>query len=221
VGGTPGGILRTSLTDPASFIDQIATGHKLLFLILVFGPFLGFWAREPIMLVGAIPDLAINLLSSNDNQTTIFYQYTAGMIPFVVVASVLGASKMRRKRHAPTALLAVVGVLAILSPLVYTATVLQGRDPAAVAAMKRALKLIPPHARVSASISLGGDVSERRYVSNFPEVATADWVIVGPITQLDIKSRTALAPRIQELRASPRWSRVFEESGVQVFKRRA
>jgi uncharacterized membrane protein len=221
IGGTPGGIAKTSVTDPVALIQQMATGHKLFFLILVFVPFLGFWAREPLMLVGALPDLAINLLSSNDKQTTIFYQYTAGIIPFVVAASVLGAAKMRKRRHAPPALLAVVCLLAILSPLVFTGSVLTSRDADAVRAMKRAVKLIPPDARVSASISLGGDVAQRRVLLNFPAVAGADWVIVGPTTQLDIDSRTALKPRIRELRASPHWQRVFSDSGVEVFKRRS
>jgi uncharacterized membrane protein len=220
VGGTPGGILRTSVTDPIALIHQVATGHKLFFLVLVFLPFLGFWAREPVMLVGALPDLAVNLLSSNDKQTTIFYQYTAGIIPFVVAASVLGAARMRKRRHAPPALLAVVCLLAVLSPLVFTGSVLADRDAAAVRAMKRAVKLIPPDARVSASISLGGNVAERRVLLNFPAVAGADWVIVGPTTQLDLDSRTALKPRIRELEMSPRWQRVFSDSGVQLFKRR-
>jgi uncharacterized membrane protein len=220
VGGTPGGIAKTSVTDPVALIHQMATGHKLFFLILVFLPFLGFWAREPLMLVGALPDLAINLLSSNDKQTTIFYQYTAGIIPFVVAASVLGAAKMRKRRHAPPALLAVVCLLAILSPLVFTGSVLTSRDADAVRAMKRAVKLIPSDASVSASISLGGNVSARRVVLNFPSIAKADWVLIGPTTQLDIDSRTALKPRIKELRTNPNWQRVFSESGVQVFKRR-
>jgi uncharacterized membrane protein len=170
-------------------------------------------------LVGAIPDLAINLLSSNDKQTTIFYQYTAGIIPFVVAASVLGAAKVRKRRHAPPALLAVVCLLAILSPLIFTTSILAHRDADAVSAMKRAVMLIPPDAPVSASISLGGNVSERRVVVNFPAVAGADWVIVGPTTQLDIDSRTALQPRVRELRSSPNWQRVFSEDGVQVFQR--
>jgi uncharacterized membrane protein len=219
VGGTPGGIVRTSVTDPVALVHQMATGHKLFFLILVFVPFLGFWARAPLMLVGAIPDLAINLLSSNDKQTTIFYQYTAGIIPFVVAASVLGAAKVRKRRHAPPALLAVVCLLAILSPLIFTTSILAHRDADAVSAMKRAVMLIPPDAPVSASISLGGNVSERRVVVNFPAVAGADWVIVGPTTQLDIDSRTALQPRVRELRSSPNWQRVFSEDGVQVFQR--
>ena len=221
VGGTPGGILRTSMTDPSALVHQVATGHKLFFVILVFLPFLGFWAREPLMLVGALPDLAINLLSSSDKQTTIFYQYTAGIIPFVVAASVLGAAKMRKRRHAPPALLAVVCLFAVMSPLVFSGAVLVNRDADAVRAMKRAVELIPPDARVSASISLGGNVAQRRVLLNFPAVAGADWVIVGPTTQLDIDSRTALKPRIRELHASPHWQRVFNESGVQVFKRRS
>jgi uncharacterized membrane protein len=221
VGGTPGGIVKTSVTDPVALVHQVATGHKGFFLVLIFLPFLGFCMRAPLMMVGALPDLAINLLSSNDKQTTIFYQYTAGIIPFVVAASVLGAAKMRKRRHAPPALLAVGCLLAVLSPLVFTGSVLANRDADAVQAMKRAVKLIPADARVSASISLGGNVAERRVLLNFPSIGKADWVLIGPTTQLDIDSRTALQPRLKELQSDPNWQRVFFDSGVQVFKRRS
>ena len=57
------------------------------------------------MLVGAVPDLAINLLSRSPHRQTVFYQYTAGIIPFVVAASILGAARLRRGRRAPALLL--------------------------------------------------------------------------------------------------------------------
>ena len=66
-------------------------GTSSLFLLLLLVPFLGLWLFEPLIFLGAVPDLVINLLSSKPEQTTIYYQYTAGIVPFVIAASVLGA----------------------------------------------------------------------------------------------------------------------------------
>ena len=218
VGGTPTGILHDAFTDPTALVQQTATWHKLGFLALMFAPFLGLWALEPIMLVGALPDLAINLLSSYDSQTTIFYQYTAGIIPFVVVASLLGAAKLRRgRRHAPAVVLGIVGCTAILSPLLFTASVVRSNSGSTMHAMRRAVGLIPPDAPVSASLSLGGDVSARRVEIDYPAVAGARWVIVGGLTKLD--SPQAFHRRLIQLRSSPHWKTVLDQSGITLFAR--
>jgi uncharacterized membrane protein len=219
VGGTPGGVLRTLFTDPSAFVHEMATWHKLAFLILVFAPFVGLWALEPILLVGAVPDLAINLLSSKPEQTTVFYQYTAGIVPFVVAASVLGAARLRRRRHAPTALLAIIGCLAILSPLIYTGVSLHSRSASEVNATRKALKLIPGGVPVSASQTLGAYVSTRHVVAVFPSVKGVNWVIVGPVASGEDDPpvfRRALAT----LKASPAWRVVFDASGISVLERR-
>jgi uncharacterized membrane protein len=219
VGGTPDGMLRVAFTDPGAFVHQVASGHKLFFLVLVFAPLVGLWAREPLMLVGALPDLAVNLFSSDDKQTTVFYQYTAGIIPFVIAASVLGAARLESTRRVRTVLFAVVTCLAILSPLITTASIVHSRDTSQVDAMKRAIELIPPSASVSAAQSLGGNVSTRRVISTFPAVSRADWVITGPLTTID--DRRAFKRRVAELRSSPNWTIEFDRSGIQVFRRRS
>jgi uncharacterized membrane protein len=217
VGGTPTGMLRVAVTDPGAFVHQVSSGHKLFFLVLVFAPFLGLWALEPLMLVGALPDLAVNLLSSNDKQTTIFYQYTAGITPFVVAASVLGAARLRKRGRVPAALLVVIGCFAILSPIVSTVTILTSRSPDEVNAMRRAIRLIPPGAPTSAAQSLGGNVSTRHVIAVFPSVERANWVIVGPLTSID--RPRAFRHRLAELHASPHWTQVFDQSGIEVFER--
>ena len=45
VGSTPGGMLHTAVTDPAAFVQAVATWHKLFFVVLLFAPFLGLWLR--------------------------------------------------------------------------------------------------------------------------------------------------------------------------------
>lgn len=218
VGGTPGGMLHVAVTDPIAFLHQAVTLHKILFLVLVFAPFLGLWALEPVMLVGAVPDLAINLLSSKPEQTTIFYQYTAGIIPFVVAASVLGMARVRRQRFVPTAMVAIFALLAVVSPLVYTADSLHVYSKQQRTAIRRALHIIPPKAPVSASLSLGGYVSTRREVANFPLIGQARWVIVGRKMSVDSPRRYKRV--VARLNASPRWKTAFHSSGVTVFERR-
>ena len=168
-----------ALHDPGTFVHQVTTAHKLLFLLLLFVPFLGLWIFEPIMLVGAVPDLAINLLSAKPAQTTVFYQYTAGIIPFVVTASILGAARLRRRRRAPALLLVAASCFALVSPLDYTYVSVHERSNGEVVAVRAALKLIPPNVPVSASQTLGAYVSERRSVALFPTVGHTSWVIVG------------------------------------------
>src|SRR5262249_60606892 len=88
-GSTPTGILHKAVTDPGAILHAVLTGHKLAYLAVLFVPFLGLWALEPLLLLGALPDLAINLLSSQPDQTAIPYHYTAGIVPFVVSATLL------------------------------------------------------------------------------------------------------------------------------------
>jgi uncharacterized membrane protein len=217
VGGTPAGMARTAVTNPSAYVDQLATWHNLLFLVLMLAPLLGLWAFEPLMLVGAVPDLAVNLLSSHSSQSTIFGHYTAGITPFVVAASILGAGKVRRRRFVGPALVGIACLLAIGGPLLY-ATLLD--DPGVgrqVDAMRQAKRLIPSDAAVSASRSLGGDVSTRRTVMLFPHVAGAQWVLVGPPTEFD-QSR-AFHRRLAKLESSPHWTKTFDRAGVELFRR--
>ena len=88
-----------------------------------------------------------------------------------------------------------------------------GAEPVAV---------IPAGAPVSATNSLGAQLSERRRIFSFPVLREARWVVVDEhrLTFLDSlkpgQSRAALAA----LRRDPRWQRVFVEDGVLVFRRR-
>jgi len=218
VGGTPGGMLSTALHDPVAFVQQVTTLHKVAFLVLLFVPFIGLWLFEPLMLLGALPDLAVNLLSAKPAQTTVFYQYTAGIIPFVVAASVLGAARLRHGRRAPTLLLVAASCFAFWSPLDYSFVSLHGHSSGDTAAARAALKLIPPNVPVSASQTFGAYVSTRRSVALFPYVGKASWVIVGKKVNEDPPT---FGRKVRQLRTSRAWKTVFDSAGVTVFERRS
>jgi uncharacterized membrane protein len=221
VGATPGGMLHTAVTDPIAFVNAVATWHKFGFVVLLLAPFLGLWLLEPLLLLGALPDLAINLLSSKPEQTTIFYHYTAGIVPFLVAASILGAGRLKRDpRRVMLGVLALVSCLAVISPLISSATNLPFARPSNAVhhATEHALSLIPADARVSATQRLGAYLSARRYIATFPSVGRAEWVIVGGMEPTDdphVFRRT-----LARLKTSPSWKLVYRSHGISVLKRR-
>jgi uncharacterized membrane protein len=225
VGGSPGGMLHKAVTDPAAFVHTVATGHKIVYLALLFGPFLGLWALEPLLLLGAVPDLAINLLSAKGEQTSIAYHYTAGIAPFVVAASVIGIGRLRRRAgRASLAVLALMSCLAILSPIAVIlvrgdlATAVSGNP--ARAAKLHAVALIPANVPVSASNQLAGRIPSRRFMFSFPVVRDANWIIVDK-NDNTYTDRAAYHAAVQDVLVKRReWQVVYSTRGVVVLRRR-
>lgn len=221
VGGTPQGIAHKLVSDPMAFLHAVATGPKALYLGLLFVPFIGLWLFEPLLLLGALPELAINLLSNKPDQTQIVYQYTAGIVPFVVAASIFGAVRFRG--HASQlSLWALAGVaaLAIWSPIYLNSSDVRALRSPLVAAKADALSLIPGGVPVSASNELGGHLSERRYVYEFPYVLRSRWIIVdiNDITQGDAPDYKRVVRNYEHDRA---WRTVFSSHGITVLRKRS
>jgi uncharacterized membrane protein len=220
VGTTPGGIARTLFTDPVAFVHAVATGHKVLYLVLLLVPFLGLWLLEPLLFLGAVPDLAINLLSSKSDQTSIPFHWTAGIIPFVVAASIFGAARFKRQTIR-VSLYAMVGAasIAIFSPIYFLKQDVQELSSPVRAVKIRALALIPAGVRVSASNQLGGHLSERRYIYSFPYVRSARWIIVdrNDPTYGDV---VGFKRYVSKYKSDPRWRTVLASRGIAVLQKR-
>ena len=235
VGGSPGGVLRTAVTDPGRLLSTGFSDRGLHYLGELLVPLGGLWLLAPLALVAAVPELVINLLSSTSPQTSIHFHYTAGAIPGLVVATVLGAGRLVRQRErlaVPLALWVVALMLAANYHLGATplwrglpgAEDLQAynidvSDHDRIAA--RALRLIPSGAVVCASNSLGAHLSARRRVLSFPYVQDATWVAADE-TQPGYADRVAPQPtavQLAWLRRNPAWRLVFEQDGVLIFKR--
>ena len=221
VGGTPRGIAHKLFTDPAAFVHAVASGHKAGFVALLLVPFLGLWLFEPLLFLGAVPDLVINLLSSNPNQTTVQFQYTAGIVPFVVAASVLGAARFKRQAlDLSMWSLAACAAVAIYSPIYLGASDVRALGSPLVAAKARAVGLIPHGVPVAASNQLGGRLSERRYAYTFPFVRRAQWIVVDrhDWTYLDVPRYKR---QIRKYEADKGWRVVFSSHGIVVLHKRS
>ena len=136
----------------------------------------------PLVLIAALPELGINLLSAATTQTSIRFHYTAGLIPVLIAAAVLGAARIVRRRPGAALPLATAAVVLgltsnyILGPIPLWRYFPGGQQHQAYAAQvtehdriaARALKLIPASAVVSATNSLGAHLSARRRRAQLP-----------------------------------------------------
>jgi uncharacterized membrane protein len=236
VGGSPGGILETAVTDPGAIAGAVTERRDAEYLAELVLPLAGLALLAPLALLVALPELGLNLLSATDTQTSIHFHYSATVIAGLVAASVLGAARLERRRPglaAPLALLAVVAALVsnyVLggSPAwrAFPGAEKLGTHAADVAEHDRvaadALRLVPDKAVVSASNWLGGHLSERRRVLSFPLLDDAEWIAVDetqPGYADRIGAAVPYAAAIARVRRDPHWELVYQRDGVLLFRR--
>jgi uncharacterized membrane protein len=231
VGGSAGGIVKTAFTHPLRIVEAAFTNRDLHYLLQLLTPLAALCLFAPLVLVAAIPELTLNLLSATPTQTSIHFHYTAGLIPPLLIASVFGARRLSAHR-VPVALVVVIAALIgsyRLGPIPGWRHVPGGQKFQSTAARvtdhdriaDRALSLVPADAVVSATNTLGGHLSARRRVLSFPFVEDARWIAADE-TQPGYADRfepVATAVQLAALRRSPEWRLVFEQDGVLLFRR--
>jgi uncharacterized membrane protein len=221
VGGTPGGIAHTLLRNPTAFLRAVASGHKAVYVVLLLVPFLGLALLEPLLLLGAVPDIAINLLSNDANMTTLQFQYTAGILPFLVAASIFGAARFSHRRGIELSLwvMAATAAVAIYSPLYSGARDVRALGSPVVAAKERAVSLIPSAANVAASNQIGAHLSERRLINTFPYVGASRWIVVDlndpTYTNIRLYKRS-----VRRYETGKSWRTVYSSHGITVLHKR-
>jgi hypothetical protein len=202
-------------------VATVTSSSKLGFLALLLLPLLGLWLLEPLLLLGALPDLGIDLLSSKPQQTMIEYHYTAGIVPFVVVAAVIGAGRVRavhRTRLAAYAV-AVTAFLAVgytpLRQALHELPAARSSNPLHEA-KSHALSLVPAGVAVSATNEFGGYLSDRSLLYTLPHIGRARWAIVdsGDPAYSSYDYRV-----IGRLRAKHGWRVVYASHGVEVLRK--
>jgi len=217
VGGTPHGVVQKLFSDPMAFVHAVSSGHHALYLGLLLAPFLGLAIFEPLLLLGAVPDLATNLLSNHPAQTSIAWHYTAGIVPFIVAASIFGAARFsRHTAELSLGVLAGTAAVALFSPIYVLSGDVQALGSPLVSAKAHALSLIPDGVPVSASNQLGGHLSERRYIYTFPYAVHSRWIIVD-VNDSTFRDTAALKRKLRTYETDKGWRIVFSSHGVTVL----
>lgn len=219
VGGSASGVLKTAVLHPLRVADVALTPHKLGYLALLFVPLLGLCFRAPLLLLAAVPSLAINLLSSSADQTSISGHYSAATVAFLFGATILGAARLKvDPRLLATAVLTAVALTAVLSPLWVAVPVARGTiaDASHQRAERDAVALIPPNASVSTSNIIGAHLSARNRILLFPVVHGARWIAVDT---RDTEGAASFRAAVAALRRHGSFTQVFEADGIVVMRR--
>ena len=92
----------TLLTRPWEAVELVASYDRLSYLVALLLPLLLLPLAAPLLLMGALPEILINILADWFPQYSIQFQYVAVIVPFAVAASILGLARLRRAtRPAP------------------------------------------------------------------------------------------------------------------------
>ncbi len=238
VGGSPEGVVRTTFTDPGAIVSALTKHDDISFLLFLSVPLVGLFFLAPGLAAVAIPQLLVNGLSDRPTMTDPRFHYVAGIIPFLVAATVFGLKRVSprwRVRGAVLVLLVSALSLAVAGPIrsspVYKSVERSGHfPPEHLAALDAAVALIPANAPVTVTNGVGAHLSDRRYVHGVPVIgpagARAEWAVIdmwNAWMALGPRGGTTYPGRLQAFRVrlerSPSWEKVFERDGVLVFRR--
>jgi uncharacterized membrane protein len=234
VGSSPGGILRTLATHPLRVVETATSFRHLTYLAQLILPLAALSLLSPLVLA-ALPELMLNVLSANAFQSSVKFHYTAAVIPPLVAAAVLGSGRLIRARpSAARALPLALVAVALLGSYTVGPVLFWRFIPGAADQLDRAatisrhdriatagLKIIPRDDPVSATNSLGGHLSARREIFSFPVIRDARWIAADE-KQLSYQDRQASLPAALQLvaiREDRHWRLVFERDGILVFHR--
>ena len=237
VGGSPQGVLRMLVEDPAAVLGALFESHDVIYVIWLGLPLLFLFVLSPGLALVALPQFLANWLSDFRSMTDPRYHSVAAVIPFLIAATVFGIAKVGgpRRRVAAAAVLVCSATLALaVGPWsrVVGATPLGGREsvPEARAdALGDAVDIVPDDAAVSASNTAGAHLSARQYVYSIPNLGMATWAVVdlgdpwtvSPDSPI-LSRRPAVVRRFAaRLPDHPSWQLVFEREGVLVFRKRS
>ena len=236
VGGSPGGIVETALTDPGAIVSALFTGNDALYVVFLALPLAGMFLLAPLLAAVALPQLLVNALSDWDATTDPRHHYIAGILPFLFAATILGIARLpaRRRTQAAVAILMLSSFLTVaVGPWSGAPAAKSGRFHATlprthVEALRAAVALVPDDAAVTATNAAGSQLSARRHFYSVPVLpARAEWILLDTWNTWmpHSASRTEgphpglLRAFLDRIQASPRWRQTFERDGVFVFRR--
>jgi uncharacterized membrane protein len=240
VGGSPRGLLVTLFTDPGTVWAQVTTSVDGLYVLLLLVPTALLALGQPLLLIAALPQLGVNLLSDVSASTQPMYQYVSPIIPVLVAASIMTVNRFHGQLRLVAAALPLAAALVCLAwkppapgedEFLFAAP-----DSAArTAAMREAIDLVPANAPVTATNRLGGHLSARRQIYLFPVRSKAEWAVIDTrdsysydtyrfgslLVRGDRPGERPSRNPLTQLERDSSWRAVFDREGVRVYRRQS
>jgi uncharacterized membrane protein len=227
-GDTPFKVVEGVVRHPIEALQRWMASESLGLYARLLAPVAGIALLGWPMLL-ALPELAVNIFSSNPNQHTILFQYMSVIIPFVFLGTVDGYCQLIRRRpqwsRRSIWVLGAAGVISVWAwaPLPgmrhqYAADVTFTPSPyrAAVQEIRRQLR---PTDRVVATNNILPQFSQRDRIWGFPyHLEQADAIIVLEGGEFEFKPAGEISALVQTLQTDTRFTLVMHDRQLWYYR---
>jgi len=220
------------ITDnPGSILGKyLLSKETFVYLGRILGP-IGFISLTgPLQLLITLPELAINLLSSNINMRNIYYQYSAVITPFIFISAIYGFSYLSNKFKK----MVKPGLLFITIAALFFAYI---EGPLPGAKYQEIHPFQYPQAEISDTrfwagilsnekwkISTTGQLApyftSRRYFYTFSQYYyLADYVVIRPNEIYNYPEKDQLIPVYEKIKRDYRFNLIYKKANFEVYKK--
>lgn len=229
-GNSPIEIIIGMIREPYTIIKMVLDARRIEYFLNILGP-LGFTSLlSPLELIMAIPEFAINILSSSGNMRNLFYHYSSVITPFVFISSIYGVNKIINVKYQKSKIL---GSFLIVMSLFYAYT--KGPLPFAknqnihpfkypqkemkdVMLWSRTLK--NESVKISSTGQLSPFFTARRYFYTFSaNYYLADYAIVRLNEIYNYPEKNQLIPVYERLRRDKNYELIYKRDNFEVYKK--
>lgn len=219
------GLFRHPILLWRDLVNVISLGY----LAILLGSVAILPLRRPVWLLPAVPILVMNLISNDPHMQSIYYQYTAAITPFFLLASIDGLSSILKHIRNKTAVVWTISWVAIMvwvwAPLPgmsYTKDALEMFPSNQYRRVVHQLAAtIPPTVHLATTNDLGPQFSRRDRIWVFPyALDRAEAVVVLLNRPNEIFPQSLLRTKLTELQQNQTWETVASWNDELFYLRR-
>ncbi len=231
--------IKTIFFNPQFVLENVLTPVKIGYIILLFLPvaYLSFLSS---IILFAFPTFFINLLSNTIQHNSIFFQYTASIIPFVFISAIYGFSKIKIKNFSLLILFLSLFFSYYFGPSPLSKSfwcknyqlgefktlnfnISCYLPTLHTSVLQKAIKIIPENSSISAQTQIAPHLINRKGLYLFPDIPkNTEYIIIDKKGNIwPIVDRNEYMTIVQKLLLDKRWTIIFEEDGVVVLRGKA
>jgi len=228
-GSSPVGVIIGILKNPYSLLKYVVRTDTLRYLLYLLGP-VGFLSLfSPIPFLISLPELTINLLSSNANMTNIIYHYTAVITPFIFIAAIYGASVLIKKVKRQAFIMILITVCTLIfayfkGPLPFSKEkevhpfLYPQVEAADVAFWAQTLK--DENLKITTTGQLAPFFTNRRYFYTFASwYGKSDYVVIRKNEIYNYPEKDVLIPVYEKLEKDKNFKLIYDKENFKVYKK--
>lgn len=235
-GGSTSQVVTGILSHPLQVIQKVFGSEGLHYQFDLLLPLGGLSVLGLPLLIVAAPELLVNVLSSNVNLRSMYFQYTSVLIPFILLSAVFGLHYLQRwlKRFHHAKMIhgvLMTGVIVANLAAVYRWSLLPGTRNHGDAIhpfvtneyaqeIQTISRQIPKSHAVATTNNIAPHFTQRDYEWSFPRnLDRADDVVVLTGADFEVESKADILHDVQALQQNPEWRLAYQRQALYYFQR--